>query len=143
MSEVKGRVGFGLVARAHEGRVIATKRISKTSLIDPLLAEAQGAFHAAELAADLGLRSVILEGDSSQVVKRLEQQLDRWDRVGMILSDAKLRLSSLSSWSVLSVKRMVMCNLLIILQKLASLELEEGVSALAGSPDCMQFATLS
>lgn len=134
MNKNKGLAGYGLVARDHEGRVLATKRLSKASLYDPELAEAQGAFHVAKLAIDLGCRAMILEGDSSQVVKGLQQQLDRWDRVGMILKDTRLLLSSLPSWCVQFVRRT--CNGFAHNLARTSLELEENVSELVLNPVC-------
>ncbi|XP_035546964.1 uncharacterized protein LOC118348750 [Juglans regia] len=100
LSESKGRAGYGIVARDHEGRVLATKKFSRPSLFDHLLAESQEAFFATSLALEMGLRLVILEGDSRQVVLGLQQQKDRVDGVGMILSDTKAQLSNLGNWRV-------------------------------------------
>ncbi|XP_042968927.1 uncharacterized protein LOC122301581 [Carya illinoinensis] len=105
LNEDRGRAGFGLVARDHTCSILATKKLSKPCLMDPLLAESMGGLYAADMAYEMDCRLVILEGDSLTIVQGIEKQIDRWDRVGMILSDIKHRLVSLTSWRVSHVKR--------------------------------------
>ncbi|XP_042944540.1 uncharacterized protein LOC122278417 [Carya illinoinensis] len=99
------RVGIGLVARDHEGSILVTKKLSLSSLTEPALAEASGAFHAANLAKDMEFRSVILEGDALQIVNGINHHAERWDRVGMVLLDTRVLLSSLAQWKVSFVRR--------------------------------------
>ncbi|XP_040996238.1 uncharacterized protein LOC121242452 [Juglans microcarpa x Juglans regia] len=77
LSSTNGRIGIGLVARDHEGFIIASKQQSTSGFMDPLLAEAQGGYQAARWARELGINSVILEGDSQQIVNGLNQQSKR------------------------------------------------------------------
>ncbi|KAF5472016.1 hypothetical protein F2P56_008766 [Juglans regia] len=67
------RICIGLVARNHEGAILATKKLSKTGFI---LAED---LQATGMAKDMGLSSVILKDDAQQLVKGLNQQIVRWD----------------------------------------------------------------
>ncbi|XP_042983260.1 uncharacterized protein LOC122312663 [Carya illinoinensis] len=106
LSESKGRAGFGIVAQDHEGR---------------------GALYAAELATELGLHSVILEGDSRQVVLSLQQQRTRHDRVGMILSDTKKRCGNEFAHNLAK----------------GSLILEPDDGKFFVHPDCNRFAVLA
>ncbi|XP_042969143.1 uncharacterized protein LOC122301839 [Carya illinoinensis] len=99
------RIGIGLVARDQVGNVMISKKLSISCLPEPLLAEAIGAFHAVSLAKEMGLTSVICEGDSLQVVNGLNLLSDRGDNVGMFLSDTKSILSSFSLWSMVFVGR--------------------------------------
>ncbi|XP_042939343.1 uncharacterized protein LOC122274364 [Carya illinoinensis] len=101
----QGRIGIGLVARDHEGSILATKKLSVPSLAEPVLAEALGAFHAASMARELGLNSVMLEGDALQIVAGINHHFERWDRVGMVLLDTRMVLSSLVQWKVVFVRR--------------------------------------
>ncbi|XP_042980109.1 uncharacterized protein LOC122310294 [Carya illinoinensis] len=101
----QNRIGIGLVARDHEGTVLVTKKLSISTITEPILVEALGAFHAATLAKELGLNSIILEGDALQIVNGINLQAKRWDRVGMILLDNKVLLSSLNQWKVVFVRR--------------------------------------
>ncbi|XP_042942755.1 uncharacterized protein LOC122276934 [Carya illinoinensis] len=101
----QGRVGIGLVARDHEGSTLATKKLFVPCLAEPVLAEALGAFHAASMARDLGLSSVILERDALQIVAGINHLSERWDRVGMVLFDTRVVLSNLFQWNVAFVRR--------------------------------------
>ncbi|KAF5452998.1 hypothetical protein F2P56_027946 [Juglans regia] len=135
LNEGQGRAGFGLVARDSQGNVIVSKKFSRPSLFDPLLAEAQGALYAADLAIELGCSSIILEGDSLSVVKYLAQPVDRWDRVGMILNDIKSNLSGLASWEVNFVKRAA--NVFAHQLAKAALSIPAEVVELVVSPDSL------
>ncbi|XP_035539355.1 uncharacterized protein LOC118343962 [Juglans regia] len=139
LNEGQGRAGFGLVARDSQGNVIASKKFSRPSLFDPLLAEAQGALYAVDLAIDLGCSSIILEGDSLSIVKCLEQPVDRWDRVGMILNDTKSKLSGLVSWEVIFVKRAA--NVFAHQLAKAALSIPEELVAFVVSPDSLDVVT--
>lgn len=105
LNETKDSVGIRLVARDHEGSILATKKLFKTGFMDPFLAEAIRGFQAAVLANELGLNSAILEGDALQIVIGINHQLERWDSVGMILTDTRMLLSRLSHWQVVFVRR--------------------------------------
>ncbi|XP_041018027.1 uncharacterized protein LOC121260266 [Juglans microcarpa x Juglans regia] len=105
LSESQDKIGLGLVARDHIGGILATKSVSKEGGVTPLLAEAIGGFQATKFASDLGLTSIILEGDFSQVVQGLNRQAARWDYVGLVLDDTKNLLSSFESFVIMLVGR--------------------------------------
>ncbi|XP_041016138.1 uncharacterized protein LOC121258658 [Juglans microcarpa x Juglans regia] len=73
----KDRIGIGLVAQDCEGSIVASKKLAQSGFMDPLLAEAQGAFQATRWARGMRFSPVILEGHAQQIVKGLNQQLDR------------------------------------------------------------------
>ncbi|XP_042964686.1 uncharacterized protein LOC122298909 [Carya illinoinensis] len=104
LSEARDRVGFGLVARDHEGGVVAVKKVSKGGCVASLLAEAVGGLQAAIFAFELKLSSVILEGDSLQVVQGLSLHKERWDSVGLVMSDTRNLLTQFVHFSVSFVK---------------------------------------
>ncbi|KAG6678721.1 hypothetical protein I3842_14G094800 [Carya illinoinensis] len=105
VSEAYDRVGIGLVARDHGGNVIAIKRVAREGYVAPLMAEALGGLHAAMFAAELNLSSVVLEGDSLQVVQGLSLCGERWDNVGLILLDTRAFFSRFVHCSVSFVRR--------------------------------------
>ncbi|XP_042974599.1 uncharacterized protein LOC122306230 [Carya illinoinensis] len=84
LSEARDRMGFGLIARDHRGSVVAGY-VAKDGCVAPLLAEAIGGLQAAMFASELNLSSVILEGDSLQIVQGLGLHKERWDSVGLVM----------------------------------------------------------
>ncbi|XP_042969140.1 uncharacterized protein LOC122301836 [Carya illinoinensis] len=135
LSASNGRAGFGIVAREHQGRILAHKKFSKPSSFDPLLAEAQRALYAVELAIELGYSSIILERDSHSIIKGVMQDQSRWDRVGMILSDTKMKLSYLVSWNATFVKGN--CNTYAHTLAKVALSLLESLVDLVVNPDTL------
>ncbi|KAF5471734.1 hypothetical protein F2P56_008507 [Juglans regia] len=96
--EAHDRLRIGLVARDHEGSILASKIVAKTSCVVPLLAEAIGVFQAVIFASELNLESVIFEGDSLQIVQDLNLHKERWDSVGLVLLDTRTLLSRFENW---------------------------------------------
>ncbi|XP_042969031.1 uncharacterized protein LOC122301707 [Carya illinoinensis] len=140
VSVPQDRVGIGLVARDHEGSILVTKKLLLSSLTEPALAEALGAFHAANLAKDMEFRLVILEGDALQIVNGINHHAERWDRVGMVLLDTRVLLSSLAQWKVSFVRR----GGNQVAHDLAkeSLELAENSVVLVTRPPCNHVSSL-
>jgi hypothetical protein len=62
------RIGVGIVVWDCESQVIAAKCHSICVGQEPVIVEAQAALRAVEFSCDLELQSIILEGDSMQVV---------------------------------------------------------------------------
>ncbi len=58
------RIGIGIIARDCEGQVIAANCHSVCVRQEPVIAKAQAALRAMEFNYELGLQSIILEGDS-------------------------------------------------------------------------------
>jgi exonuclease III len=64
-------IGMGAIVRDSEGKVLAMMCDTMILVQDPILAEALAARRAIELCLLLGIRKIILEGDSLQVVHAL------------------------------------------------------------------------
>ncbi|XP_041017966.1 uncharacterized protein LOC121260189 [Juglans microcarpa x Juglans regia] len=103
--EDQDKLGIGLVARDHEGRIIASKKVAKAGCVIPLLAEAIGAYQGVKLASEMNLESVIFEGDSLQVVQAINLHKERWDNVGLVLDDTRMLLAQVVHWQFNFVKR--------------------------------------
>jgi len=67
------QTGIGVMIRDAEREFYAVQAKVFSSLLNPFVAEALGAWLAVKLGCDLGLSHVYLEGDSLNVVKCLEE----------------------------------------------------------------------
>ena len=62
------RISFGVIVRDHDGGAMAMLSETMDFIQDPTTAKALAARRAAELSLSLGIRKLILEGDSLQIV---------------------------------------------------------------------------
>jgi hypothetical protein len=74
-------------------------------LFDPTTAEALAAWKMAELCVSMDCNSVILEGDSMEVVQALRNDEVSWGRYSAVIHDAKILLCNVSQWRVCHVRR--------------------------------------
>lgn len=63
-----GRCGMGAVIRDWNGKFIAARAVGRLYVTDPLVVEAMAAREGLQFARELGLESIIVEGDSQQLV---------------------------------------------------------------------------
>lgn len=103
-----GIVGVGIVARDYSGIILGTTSIPFPGLFSPRSAEALAFREALVLAANKGFSSIIVEGDSLEVVQALTQDGKTFSDCGSILSDCLELLPLFSSCSFKYVKRS--CN---------------------------------
>ncbi|XP_042939556.1 uncharacterized protein LOC122274596 [Carya illinoinensis] len=141
LSEARDRVGFGLIARDHMGGVVAVKKVAKGSCVAPLLAEAIGGLQAAIFASELNLSSVILEGDSLQVVQGIGLHKERWDSVGLVMSDTRNLLTQIVHFSVSFVKRCGNQKAHCLAKE--ALDIFEESSTRVVQPNCNMYSSLS
>lgn len=78
-------VGVGVVIRNHLGEVMAALSERLPFWVDSDCAEAYAATKAVELARDLGLTDIHLEGDSLRIVKALREEAEFMSEYGHIL----------------------------------------------------------
>ena len=74
MDERRQRMGFGVIARDHEGKVIAAMSGSIPNITCPSVAEAIRAQKSVELCLSLDFSKSILEGDALEVVIALKKK---------------------------------------------------------------------
>lgn len=74
-------------------------------IIDPEVAETVAAWHTVVQGCELGIRRLIIEGDSIWVVAALRKEGPCWSGNGQLIDDTKHCLSTLSYASVQHVKR--------------------------------------
>jgi hypothetical protein len=101
----KNLMGVGIIVRNNLGAVLATQCAVQKFILDPSVAEAIGAKLGAELGRFLGLHSIFLEGDASEVVSALNREEEGFSRMGSIIAEAREVLREFSEWKVASVRR--------------------------------------
>ncbi|XP_059461940.1 uncharacterized protein LOC132190931 [Corylus avellana] len=90
VDKIIGKVGTKVIARDHEGTVIAMTFGPWLYISDPTMAEAMTAREAVELGKSLGGRNFVLEGDALEVVNALRKKEDSMGSYGQIINDVKL-----------------------------------------------------
>ncbi|KAG7964160.1 hypothetical protein I3843_09G155200 [Carya illinoinensis] len=83
LDQAKGLIGIGVIIRDDKGQTKATMRQKKMFFPNPFLDESYGALVAAQFALDLRLSQIILEGDSLQVTKTLQEEKEAWSSSSM------------------------------------------------------------
>ena len=77
-------LSVGITVRDNRGQVHAASSKTIISAQEPVVAEAMGAFCAAEFSRDLGFQDIDLEGDSLQVVQAIRGAGINWSSYGHI-----------------------------------------------------------
>lgn len=98
-------MGCGIIVRDYKGFVIAAQSKRLNALQELVIAEAMAALVVVEFSRDLGIHSIILEGDSLLVVQAIRDQGNNLRPYGQIVDDVRLILQMLLSWMVSRVKR--------------------------------------
>ncbi|KAL2932562.1 hypothetical protein RDABS01_000300, partial [Bienertia sinuspersici] len=83
-----GKVGIGMVARDHTGKMLMAKARTIIGSWDAELAEAAAARLAVESAAQANWHNVIFEGDAQLIVKALQGESSRRGAVQLLIEDA-------------------------------------------------------
>ncbi|KAF5475450.1 hypothetical protein F2P56_007254, partial [Juglans regia] len=96
------KIGIGIIIRDWNGRVVVTLRKFRPLFPDPLLAEAM---EASCLGLQLGIKRIILEGDSKIVISTINNREENWSATGMLIEDVKIQLNSYEEWSASHVRR--------------------------------------
>lgn len=95
IDSVNRRLGVGIIMRDHQGMVIAARSQTVSIIAELVVAEALAALNAVEFSRNLGLSSILLKGDSLQVVTAVKDTSPNWSRYGHIISDIKIVLQGL------------------------------------------------
>lgn len=82
-----------------------TMRMNKPFFPDPHLAKAYAALQSTLLGLDMGLTKIILEGDTLNVVNKINGANENLDKAGMIILDVKNSLTRFESWQVKHVNK--------------------------------------
>jgi hypothetical protein len=82
-------MGVGIIAWHHNGHVRASMCTIKPYVLDPIVAEALTAQQWVELCRDLGIQSILLEGDAKEIVLALKTGGDSLGSYGSIIAYAR------------------------------------------------------
>ena len=97
--------GVGVVIRDSEGEVLGAYASKQTRCVDSFIVEAKAAVCALDFAQEMGLRNIILEGDRLTVIKKLQAREAAFSPIGILISEAKLRVSLFNSCNFNHVRR--------------------------------------
>jgi ribonuclease HI len=96
---------LGAVIRDHTGEVQAVKSLTHTSLMEPVVAEAMAARMAIQLARELGLKQIQMEGDAKVVVEAVKSNAPDWSCWGHVTEDIRIALQYFKGWDMSFVSR--------------------------------------
>ena len=68
MDQPLDRFGMGMVSRDSDGRIVVARAVSRNGCVDSMVGEALTSFQAVNFFKELGLSSIILEGDHAQII---------------------------------------------------------------------------
>jgi ribonuclease HI len=99
-----GRIGLGTVTRNHRGEMVAARSLTRVGLLEPAAAEALAATMAIQLAREMGLLQIYVEGDAKVIVEAVVSQAPDWRRRGHLIEDIRSALQSFPHWTKFEVK---------------------------------------
>jgi hypothetical protein len=102
---LNNKMGMEVIARDHNGSAVVMLCASKEFISDPAMAEAVAAWRTVELACSLDLESIMLEGDSLEVVQALKKNGSCWSSYGQVVNEMKMLLEHFQVWEVNHVRR--------------------------------------
>lgn len=97
--------GLGMVIRDWQGKFISARAFQIKHATDPLLVEALAARESLQLALELGINNILLEGDSQQLIRLIQTQAEDHRMVGVIVADILRFLAGFSVADLAFVKR--------------------------------------
>ncbi|XP_059442086.1 uncharacterized protein LOC132174450 [Corylus avellana] len=100
-----GRIGLGVLVRDHEGQVKAARSVTKSGFLEPTAAEAMALFEGVRLCKDLGILSIIVEGDAQVVINAIQARDPTCSKFGQLVDDIRSLLRNFSRWQISYVSR--------------------------------------
>ena len=80
----------GLVIKDDRSRIIGTRVILNEYVLSVFVAEALTCLQAVKLGVEMGLREVVIEGDSLTVIKKAKSRSMDRSKIGTFIHDIKL-----------------------------------------------------
>ena len=96
---------MGAVVRNHVGEVLVVQSRILEGRLSPLAAEAWAGGQALRLGKELGLTSIILEGDAKLVVDVVNGEGASWSSIGHLMEDMNILLHDFPNWRVAAVRQ--------------------------------------
>jgi hypothetical protein len=98
-------MGVGIIIRDHNGEVCASSCSTRPHVVDPSVAKALGPRQGVELCIELGLQSVLLEGDAKEIVNDIAKGGVSSGSCGSIIDHTRSLLSHVHTWAIQHVPR--------------------------------------
>ncbi|XP_059454956.1 uncharacterized protein LOC132185163 [Corylus avellana] len=105
LNKKEGKMGFGLVMRDHEGRVVVAKSIVRLGTWDSAAAEALAAYFGGISGHEQGVQQLILEGDAKQIIEAIKDEGQNLSLLGQLIEDVRIGLNAIPMWNVEHVHR--------------------------------------
>jgi hypothetical protein len=101
-----GQVKMGFVIQNHNGDMLAARNYTHLGYVEPTSIEAMATMVAIQLARDMGLMQVQLEGDAKVVIDVVLSSTPDWSRWGHLTEDIHTSLKSFYAWKMTFVSRL-------------------------------------
>jgi ribonuclease HI len=88
------RIGLGTVIRNHLGDLVAMKSLTRVGLFEPIAAEALAAAMAVQLAQEMGLSQINMEGDAKMITEAVRSNAPDWSKRGHLIDDIRYGLQN-------------------------------------------------
>jgi ribonuclease HI len=98
-------MGVGIIIRDHNGEVCASSCSTRPYVVNPSVAEALGARQGVELCIELGIQSILLEGDAKEIVNAIAKGGVSLGCCGSIIDHTRSLLTQVHFWAVQHVPR--------------------------------------
>lgn len=98
--KMAGRMGFGVIMRDDEGKVIAAKCISRSGLWESSAAEALVAYYGAIFCQERGVSQLILQGDAKQITDAIQANGRDASSFGQLVDDVLQCLHVFPKWQI-------------------------------------------
>ena len=103
--EKTGLVGLGVVIRDHQGNMVAAKSLTRTGLLEPVIAEAVAALIEIQISHELGYSTVWFEGDAKIIVDAILSNETDWSRKRHLVDDIRVDLKHFTHWKLSYMRR--------------------------------------
>ncbi|XP_059428715.1 uncharacterized protein LOC132162495 [Corylus avellana] len=100
-----GRIGVGVLVRDHEGWVTAARSVTKSGFLEPTAAEAMAFFEGVWFCKDLGILSLIVEGDAQVVINAILARDPTCSKFSQLVDDTRSLLRDFPRWQISYVSR--------------------------------------
>jgi ribonuclease HI len=100
-----GRMGFGVIARDHNGEVKVMRSRLSRGFLSPFAAEAQAVLVAIQTCAEMGFSKVYMEGDAKVVIEAVLSKGQNNGQYGHVMEDIQDGVRIFSDWRLGYVRR--------------------------------------
>lgn len=86
---------MGIIAKDHDGNILASMCSTKPYISDPFVAEVVAAWKVVKFRRELGFQNIMMEGDMPEIVHALQKEGCCWSMYGQLIDDARILLNGI------------------------------------------------